>query len=91
MSRSNLKQQAPASLPLAKAGAPTISRNVVVRTPATIGGQHEHAAIITRVIDGDLIDVMMFPAGEDAYRVPSIHHVDSPDVGTISWRWPSGA
>jgi hypothetical protein len=73
--------------------APTVGRNVVVRTAEKIGGQNEHAAIVTRVLDGDLIDVMLFAAGDGAqpYSITRIFHVDNPHAGAVTWRWPSGA
>lgn len=69
---------------------PLVSRNVIVRTPQKIGGQNEHAAIVTRVRESDLVDVVVFPAGEDPYPIGSIRHADSPLANTITWRWPSG-
>jgi hypothetical protein len=68
-----------------------VSRNVIVQTPEKIGGQNEHAAIVTRVHEDNVIDVTMFPAGGDCYPVLAVRHVDSPHAGKITWRWPSGA
>lgn len=71
--------------------AAIVSRTVVVRTPDKIGGQNEHAAIVTRVHEDNVIDVTLFPAGLDPYPVLAVAHADSPRAGRIIWRWPSGA
>ena len=76
---------------VSKPKPPIVSRNVIVRTSAKISGENEHAAIITRVLNGDLIDVTLFPAGAEPYAIARVLHVDSPHAGAITWRWPSGA
>lgn len=65
--------------------APYLGAPVVVITSGTIGGQSEHAAIVTRVHSGDLVNVMVFPGEGQPYPVASINR----EAGAPSWRWPS--
>jgi hypothetical protein len=70
---------------------PSLSRNVIVRTAEKIGDQNEHAAIITRVCDNELIAVTLFPAGAEPRAIERVFHADSQHAGANTWRWPSGA
>lgn len=67
---------------------PSLARMVLVKTPVRIGGQDEHAAIITRVISDDLINVMLMPGTGEPYSVANIQSAQSAPAGAISWRWP---
>lgn len=76
---------------MSRSKPPVVSRNVIVRTAVKIGGQNDHAAVITRVRDDGPIDVTIFPAGEMPYPILNVDYIDSPHAGAITWRWPSGA
>lgn len=76
-------------LPLAAPATPPVSDAVLVRTPQRIGGQFEHAAIITRVHSDTLINVLLMPDGEVPYPVPDIEYSEQPSIAAITWRWPS--
>jgi len=75
-------------LPLDAPAKPALCRMVLVRTPQKIGGQTEHAAVITRVLSDELVNVTLLPDGEAPYPVTEIYHVESPKAGQITWRWP---
>jgi hypothetical protein len=79
---------AKAELPLAPIAKPALTGAVLVKTTGSIRGRTEHAAMITGVTSDTEIDVTIFPAGEPSYPVQSVHHVDSPSAGAITWRWP---
>lgn len=64
---------------------PQLARNVVVHMPQKIGGQNDHAAIITRVSAGNRVDVTVFPAGAESYPVSDIPHVADAPHGALSW------
>lgn len=72
---------------------PTLGRIVLINTyNETIGGQNEHAAIITRVHSDVRIDVTLFPAAMPprswlgALHESQVH--GRPPLGFGSWRWP---
>lgn len=67
---------------------PTKGRIVLVTTREKIGGENEHAAMITRVIDDDSVNVMVMPAEGMPYPIPSVRHVRNSVVGSLTWRWP---
>jgi len=60
---------------------------VLVRTPIVIGGQNEHAAIVTRLHGNDVVDVTLLPAGAEPYPVSRIQKADD-DVAGLCWRFP---
>lgn len=74
---------------MAKVPPALLSRNVIVTTPVKIGGQNEHAAVITKVIEDELVNVMLFPSDGSPYPISSIYHANSAKPGAITWRWPS--
>ena len=43
--------------------------DVLVKTTNMIDGQHEHAAIITKVHHQDLVNVLLMPSAGDAYPI----------------------
>lgn len=67
---------------------PTKGRVVLVTTREKIGGENEHAALITKVHDDDTINVMVQPAEGLPYPIPSVRHVRHSVIGSLSWRWP---
>lgn len=77
----------PPAEPPAKAPVPYLGAPVIVLTSMKIGGQNEHAALVTRVHSDDVVNVMVFPAEGDAYPISSISK--SSAEGSLSWRWPS--
>lgn len=74
--------------PAAAPAKPALCRWVLVRTPTKIGGQNEHAAVITRVHSDELVNVTLHPDGEIPYPVSRIYRADSAEAGSITWRWP---
>ncbi len=64
--------------------APYLGAAVIVKTVGLIAGQNEHAATITKVLDGDLVNVMLMPGEGQPYPVLSINRAS----GSPSWRWP---
>jgi hypothetical protein len=76
-------------LPLATQTAAALGLAVVVRTPQRIGGQFEHAAMITRVHSPSRVNVLLMPDGEVPYPVPDIEYSEQPSITGINWRWPT--
>jgi hypothetical protein len=70
----------------AKASKPGLGETVLVTTREVIGGQREHAAIVTRVHDDDLVNVMVLPAIGQPYPVASVYHVRHSKAAALSWR-----
>lgn len=68
---------------------PSLSLPVVVTTVSKIDGQSEHAAIITKVIDDDCVNVMVMPANSSPYPIPTIYHARHSKAGALSWRFPT--
>ncbi len=73
----------------AKTPRPGLAQPVIVTTAKKIGGQDEHAAIITGVVSDDVVHVLLMPAGEQPYPISGVPHVKSVSPGALSWRWPS--
>lgn len=69
------------SLPESKPFVSLLGENVIVKTPHAIGGQHEHAATVTHVYDGDTVDVLLMPRASDPYPVQRVSR-----TGAICWR-----
>lgn len=67
---------------------PTLGRIVLVQTPEPIGGQLEHAAIVTQVWDRDMVDVTVLPGDGDPMPWPRIYPLGHPYAGPVTWRWP---
>lgn len=78
-------------LPLAEPAKPFVGGVVLVRTPTRINGQFEHAAIVTGLPGGMMVDVTLFPRGEASYAIDGIHHSDPVSLTRITWRWPQPA
>jgi hypothetical protein len=77
--------------PNAPIGKPALALPVIVTTAEKIDGTNEHAAIITRVISDDLVNVMVFPSNGMPYPIPSICRTRQSALGSLSWRFPSRA
>lgn len=80
------KPALPGFAPVAKTEIrrPYLGASVIVKTSEKIGGQSEHAAVITRVHSDVLVNVMVFPAEGQAYPIASINL----NAGAPCWRWP---
>ena len=63
---------------------PFLGARVLVRTSENIAGQNEHAAIITKVLGGDIVNVLLMPGEGQPYPIFSINRA----TGAPSWRWP---
>lgn len=61
-----------------------LGETVIVKTPTAIGGQHEHAAVVTFVYDDDAVDVLLMPRASEPYPVARIAK-----SGPMSWRFRS--
>lgn len=68
---------------------PAISLPVVVVTSEKIDGQNEHAAIITKVISDDCVNVTLFPSAGVPYPIPSVYRVRHSAAASLGWRFPS--
>lgn len=69
---------------------PSLGRTVIVTTAKQIGGQTEHAAIITGVVsDAGAVHLMLMPAGVEPYPVSNVLHEKIAPKGAMCWRWPS--
>ncbi len=69
--------------------APTKGRIVLVTTPdMPVGGDTEHAAIVTKVHSATEINVMSFPGDGVAMAFAEVDYADPPAAIARSWRWP---
>jgi len=66
---------------------PFVAALVLVNTREAIGGAHEHAAVVTSVFPGDVIDALVMPAGETPYPARSIPPFAL--TAAVCWRWPA--
>jgi hypothetical protein len=71
---------------MAKNPTPTLGQSVVVGTRDMIDGQHEHAAIVTKVADDDVINVTLFPSNSQPYPIISVPHLRNAAAGSLHWR-----
>lgn len=60
--------------------------SVIVTTRQKIGGQNEHAAIVTRVESDEIVSVMMLPADGQPYSVASVSHARHSPEAAMTWR-----
>lgn len=68
---------------------PAVALPVIVVTAERIDGQNEHAAIITKVINDDCVNVTLFPSAGAPYPIPSVYRVRHSAAGSLAWRFPS--
>lgn len=71
---------------MAKNPSPTLGQSVIVGTRERIDGQNEHAAIVTKVMDDDVINVTLFPSSGLPYPIASVPHLRSAASGSLHWR-----
>jgi hypothetical protein len=67
--------------------APSLGDTVLVKTPHTVDGQREHAAIITRIHPGDVVNVLLLPGSSEPYPVELVRAAKT--GAPISWRFRS--
>lgn len=72
----------------ASAVLPRASRGqvVLVTTREKIAGENEHAALVTRVVNEDVVNVMLLPDGGQPYPVPAVCHVRYSPLAAMTWR-----
>lgn len=63
-----------------------LGETVIVKTSQTIAGQHEHAAIVTRVHDDGAVNVMLLPAIGESYPVEHVAREAPGADARMSWR-----
>lgn len=66
---------------------PGIGQTVILSTASKIDGQNEHAAIITKVIDDDLVNVTVLPSAGSPYPIVSVYHERHSAAAALSWRF----
>lgn len=68
--------------------APRASRGqiVLITTRERIAGENEHAAVVTRVVNEDVVNVMLLPDGGQPYPVPAVCHVRHSPSAALTWR-----
>lgn len=62
-----------------------LGETVIVRMPQLIGGQNEHAAIVTCAHDDGAVNVMLIPATGEAYPIEGVLPASS--GATLHWRY----
>jgi hypothetical protein len=62
---------------------PALTDAVLVTTREAIGGQKEHAAIVTKVISDDVVNVMVLPSAGQPYPIEAVAR-----TGALCWRYP---
>lgn len=67
---------------------PWLGATVLVTTPEKIGGQNEHAAMVTQVHADDVVNVMLNPGNGFPYPIPAVRHVRHSAAASLHWRWP---
>lgn len=67
---------------------PYVTALVLLHTAEAISGQHNHAAVVTQVIDDDAVNLMVLPGAGMPYPVSAIRHADAAP-GAVAWKWPS--
>lgn len=72
----------------ANGAAPRAMRGqvVLVTTREKIGGENEHAAMVTKVVSEDIVNVMLMPDGAQPYPVPAVCHVRHSPSAALTWR-----
>lgn len=69
--------------------SPFLAASVIVRTPEKISGQSTHAAIVTQVVEQDLVNVMVFPGDGEPFPIKQIRHVSNVGQNSLGWSWPT--
>lgn len=72
----------------ASGSAPRAARGqiVLVTTREKIAGENEHAALVTRVVSEDVVNVMLMPDGVQPYPVPAVCHIRHSPSAALTWR-----
>lgn len=67
---------------------PSLGRIVLVTLPHPINGQKECAAVITEVLDDEMINAYVMPGSSSPLSVGSIYPDGHAKAGASRWRWP---
>lgn len=81
---SSVKPAALQPQPVLPVGRELLGETVIVKTPQMIGGQSEHAAIVTREHEDGTVNVILMPAAGESYPVE--HVAPSGSGSLLFWR-----